>query len=70
MALLDFFKFAICIFFAYIFLGAIFIKPDPSLSNPVIEDPRKEVFMEDCLSVSINTKQDCNQIFKDLTGNR
>lgn len=67
MAFLELLRFGICIFFVYIFFGALFLKPDPSL-QPVLEDPRKEVFMQDCLSVSINTKKDCEVIFKDLTG--
>jgi len=65
-AFFDFLKFAICMFFAYVFFGAVFIKPYGDIQ--VLEDPRKEVFMQDCLSVSINSKQDCEIIFKDLTG--
>ena len=58
----DCIKFIIFIFFAFAFLGYWTSEP-----KAVVQvDEKKEVFMEDCMSVVMNTKKVCELIYNDL----
>lgn len=61
----DCIKFIVFAFLLMAFMGHIISNQNPVKEQVV--DERKEVFMEDCLSVSYNTKRDCEIIFKQLT---
>lgn len=60
----DCIKFAVFLFFLMAFIGHL-IGSSPTKSESF--DEKKEVFMEDCMSVSFNTKRDCEIIYKQLT---
>jgi hypothetical protein len=68
----DFFKTAILGLIACILFFNVFGRPQ-SLAEyiegqeQVASDPVKQDFMEDCLSVTMNTKFYCERTFKELT---
>lgn len=70
MFFVEIIKLAIFMFFFTVFGLALLLGriPDSGDSNRIPEDYRKGVFMEDCLSVTMNTKQYCEGTFKELTG--
>ena len=72
MIFVELIKLVIFLFFFTVFGLALVLKTNPELgyTNGLQEDPRKEAFMEDCLSVSMNSKFYCEQTFKELTGNQ
>lgn len=69
MIFVELIKLCIFLFFFTVFGLALVLKTTPELgyTSGLQEDPRKEVFMEDCLSVSMNSKQYCERTFKELT---
>ena len=69
MIIVELIKLIIFLFFFTVFGLALILGriPDSANNNRIQEDPRKIVFMEDCLSVTMNTKQYCEKTFKELT---
>jgi len=69
MIIVELIKLCIFLFFFTVFGLALVMGriPDSSDNNRIQEDSRKAVFMEDCLSVTMNTKQYCERTFKELT---
>lgn len=67
----DFFKTGILGLIMCLMFFTIFGRPQ-SLADYIKQpdqiqtDPNKEPFMEDCLAVVMNTKTDCEIIYKDL----
>jgi hypothetical protein len=69
MIFVELIKLAIFMFFFTVFgLALVMGRIPESSASQIQEDARKEVFMEDCLSVTMNTKPYCERTFKELTG--
>jgi hypothetical protein len=68
MVIVELVKLAIFMFFFTVFgLALVMGRIPESSASQIQEDTRKEVFMEDCLSVTMNTKLYCERTFKELT---